>query len=462
MGDMFGTNGGELCQGGNAMRILVKNVVIAVDDTGLGIPAGTPVDIGIEDGVIIFVKEHPSAESPGICYQQGWNRVIEGRGRVVLPGLVNAHTHLGMTLLRGYGDDLPLMVWLQERMWPIEDQLTAEDVYWASLLAIGEMLRGGVTTCGDMYFHTEATVKAVVESGIRASLCRGLQGVGGSGLRGLAEGVRFCREWQEAVGGRITTMLGPHAPYTCPPEFLHKVVDWADRLNVPIHIHVAETKEEVFQIADEHGTTPFGMLATNGVLDLPVTAAHCVFIQEGDIALMMEKDVRVVHCPGSNMKLGSGIAPLPEMLAGGLTVGLGTDSAASNNKLDLWEEMRLASLLHKANTQDPTVVPAGIALQMATQHGADALRLERVGKLSPGWAADLILVDTQGLHWQPPSQPLVSVVYSGERSDVSTVIVDGQVVYDKGELLTIDEDKVCYHVRRSASRLGLSVGVVGQ
>ena len=433
------------------MRILLTNVSLVEAP----VDSVKTVDLGIENGKISLIREHLSASSGLGSEEDPWDRIIEGRGRLALPGLVNAHTHLGMTLLRGYGDDLPLMVWLQEKMWPLEDQLTPEDVYWASLLAIGEMLRGGVTTCGDMYFHMEATAKAVTEAGIRACLSRGIQGIGGSGLRGLVDGVRFCQEWQAAANGRITTMLGPHAPFTCPPDFLHKVVDWANRLGVPLHIHVAETMAEVAQIANEYGTTPLGMLAANGVLEVPVTAAHCVHMQAEDLELAQDKGVRIVHCPGSNMKLGSGIAPLPEMLAAGLTIGLGTDSAASNNKLDLWGEMRLASLVHKARTQDATVVPASTALQMATYYGAMVLHLEKVGRLQPGWAADLILVDTEGLHWYPPSDRQASVVYSGQRTDVELVMVDGHIVYEDGELLTIDEDKVRYHIDQSARRLGL-------
>lgn len=435
------------------MRILISNVTCLE-------PAGSqdslaPVDIGIEEGKISFIREHLPSSDQKMDPEETWERVIEGRGRLALPGLVNAHTHLGMTLLRGYGDDLPLMVWLQEKMWPIEDQLTEKDVYWSSLLAIGEMLRGGITTCADMYFHMGATAKAVTEAGIRASLTRGVQDVGGSGLRGLEEAIEFCQQWQGAANGRITTMLGPHAPFTCTPDFLRKVVDWANRLGVPIHTHVAETSAEVHQIKEQYGATPLGVLAENGILDLPVTAAHCVYMEKGDFELAAQRGVRVVHCPGSNMKLGSGIAPLPEMLATGLIVGLGTDSAASNNKLDLWEEMRLASLIHKANTQDATVIPAATALKMATCHGAAALHLDKVGRLSPGWVADLILVNTEGLYWQPPSNPQASIVYAGGRNDVSLVMVDGCIVYDQGELLTIDEDEVIYHVKKSAYRLGL-------
>jgi 5-methylthioadenosine/S-adenosylhomocysteine deaminase len=436
------------------MRILISNVTYL--ESAVSQDSLNPVDIGIEDGKISFIQEHlPSRDQKTHLKEAAWDRVIEGRGRLALPGLVNAHTHLGMTLLRGYGDDLPLMVWLQEKMWPIEDQLTEKDVYWSSLLAIGEMLRGGITTCADMYFHMGATAKAVAEAGIRASLTRGVQDVGGSGLRGLEEAIGFCQKWQGAANGRITTMLGAHAPYTCTPGLLRKVADWANRLGVPIHTHVAETSTEVHQIKEQYGVTPLGMLAGNGVLDVPVTAVHCVHLEEDDLELATQRGVRVVHCPGSNMKLGSGIAPLPEMLATGLIVGLGTDSAASNNKLDLWEQMRLASLIHKANMQDATVIPAVTALKMATCHGAAALYLDKVGKLAPGWVADLVLVNTEGLHWQPPSNPQASIVYAGGRNDVSLVMVDGCIVYDQGELLTIDEDEVIYHVKKIAHRLGL-------
>ncbi|MGI6567007.1 MAG: amidohydrolase [Firmicutes bacterium] len=435
------------------MRILISN---AMNLPAAGSPTvGSRVDIGIEDGKILFIEEHTSPDAANRLQQGPWDRIIAGRGRLALPGLVNAHTHLGMTMLRGYGDDLPLMVWLQERMWPVEDQLSPEDIYWSALLAIGEMLKGGVTTCADMYFHMEAAVQAAVETGIRASLSRGIQDIGGSGLRGLEEAAALCREWQGAADGRITTALGPHAPYTCSPGILQRVADVAARLDVPIHIHAAETRDEAAEIAAKYGRTPLEMLADNGILDVPVTAAHCVHLEEGDISLAAEKNVKIIHCPTSNLKLGSGIAPVPKMLAAGLTVGLGTDSAASNNRLDVWQEMRMAALLHKGTNEDPTAVPAGRALQMATYLGAEALHLERVGKLLPGWKADLILVDTDGLHWQPDYEPIGRVVYAGERGDVSLVMVNGRVLYENGNLLTIDEELVRHQVEKRAQRLGL-------
>jgi len=446
------------------VRILITDVVL-LPELGWPWPLESSADhevfadIGVEDGVIISIQEHGDGEyarSGQREAQQGrWDRIIKGRGRLALPGLINAHTHLGMSVLRGYGDDLPLMVWLREKMWPMEDQLTPEDVYWASSMAIGEMLRGGVTTCGDMYFHMDAAAQAVCETGIRASLSRGIQGLGGSGLKGLEEAVRFCQEWHHEAEGRITTMLGPHAPFTCPPDFLRKVVKWAENLAVPLHIHVAETADEVTQIRELYGTTPLGMLAEYGALELPVMAVHCVHFTQDDVDLAREKDVRIVHCPGSNMKLGSGIAPLPELLDAGLKVGLGTDSAASNNKLDLWEEMRFASLIHKAQRQDATAIPGKVSLNLATSGGGETLFLEKVGKLLPGWAADLILVEKEGLHWQPSCNVATSVVYAGQRSDVSLTMVAGRVLYEDGKLLTIDEEKVCHEVNSTAGRLGL-------
>lgn len=447
------------------MNVLIEDVTLLPE---LGLPlvqtSGQSVetwDIGISDGVISFIEAHTTSpkdlrQGYGVHKADGpWDKVIPGEKRLALPGLVNAHTHLGMTILRGYGDDLPLMAWLREKMWPIEANLTEDDVYWASLLAIAEMLRGGVTTCGDMYFFMDATAKAVTESGMRASLSRGLQDIGGSGEQGLKEAVALCQNWHNSADGRITTMLGPHAPFTCSPEFLRQIVDKADGLNVPLHIHVSETESEVEEVALRYGTTPLGMLAQHGILDIPILAAHCVHFSPEDLELAAKKGVRIVHCPGSNMKLGSGIAPLPDFLALGLKVGLGTDSAASNNTLDLWEEMRFSSLLHKANRQDATVIPAEAAFDMATIGGADALYLEKVGRLLPGWAADLILVDTKGLHWQPLSNFQASIVYSGGRRDVSLTMVAGEVVYENGQLLTVDEDKVLHHITKSAKRLGL-------
>ena len=458
------------------MNVLVENVTLLPGALGSSLAQGAEQsaetwDIGISDGLISFVRAHTTPFQAlghgcdSACIQSSscedletcriWDKVIPGGKRLALPGLVNAHTHLGMTILRGYGDDLPLMVWLQEKMWPMEANLTEDDVYWASLLAIAEMFKGGVTACGDMYFHMDATAKAVTVSGMRASLSRGLQDIGGSGEQGLREAVELCQRWHHSADGRITTMLGPHAPFTCSPGFLRQIVDKAQDLNVPLHVHVAETEAEVEEVACKFGTTPLGMLARHGVLDVPVLAAHCVHLSHDDLELATEKGVRIVHCPGSNMKLGSGIAPLPDMLARGLAVGLGTDSAASNNTLDLWEEMRFSSLLHKAIRQDATVIPAEVAFDMATIGGANALYLDKVGKLMPGWAADLILVDTKGLHWQPLGNLQTSIVYSGGRHDVSLTMVAGEVVYENGQLLTIDEEQIRHHVTNRAQRLGL-------
>ena len=419
-------------------------------------------DIGIAGDVIEFVRPHTTVpmgaggreRTPGSGAGE-YDKVILGDGRLALPGLVNAHTHLGMTLLRGYGDDLPLMQWLEEKIWPIEAELSADDVYWASLLAIGEMFKAGVTTCGDMYFHMDATAKAIAESGMRASLSRGLQDIGGSGKQGLQEAAALCRNWHNSCRGRVTVMLGPHAPYTCSPEFLRQTFDKAQRLGIPLHIHVAETETEIQEAADNYKTTPLGLLEELGVLDGPVTAAHAVYFSPDDIQLALERDVRIIHCPGSNMKLGSGIAPLPDMLEAGLKIGLGTDSAASNNTLNLWEEMRLSSLIHKAENRNAKVVPAETSLTMATKGGADALHLNKVGKILPGWAADLILVDNKGLHWQPTSDLEASVVYAGGAQDVNLTMAAGRVVYEGGRLTTIDEDRLVYQVQKCAQRLGL-------
>ena len=317
------------------MRILISDVVSLLKDGSS--QGGHRVDIGVEKGEILFIEEHISWDSEKRQHQGPWDRIIDGCGRLVLPGFVNAHTHLGMTLLRGYGDDLPLMTWLQEKMWPVEEQLTPEDVYWSALLAVAEMIKGGVTTCADMYFHMEAVAEAAAESGIRAFLSRGIQDAAGSGLQGLGEAVRFCRQWQGAADGRITTAIGPHAPYTCSPELLQRTAAWAAQLEGPIHIHVAETTAEVEEIAARYGTTPLGMLAANGILDLPVTAAHCVHMEEADILLAAEKDVRLPTVQPAILNWAAVLPRCPRCW-GWASDWLGTDSAASNNRLDLWQK----------------------------------------------------------------------------------------------------------------------------
>jgi len=373
---------------------------------------------------------------------------------LAIPGLVNAHTHAAMTLFRSYADDMALMDWLNQKIWPVEANLTPEDIYWGTLLAIAEMLKSGTTAFADMYFFMPQAARAVADSGIRAVLSRGMAGVAKNAMEALADSEVFYREYNNAADGRITVMLGPHAPYTCPPAYLREVVNLAQRLGAEIHIHLSETKGEVEDCLKQYGKTPIALMDELGVLDCGVLAAHCVHVTPEDIAIMRDKKVRVAHNPGSNMKLASGIAPVTAMLEAGVCVGLGTDGAASNNNLDMLEEMRLAALLHKVSSYNPVAVPAVTAINMATANGAEALGLgKKIGKLKAGYKADIVLINMDKLHWQPRHDRASLLVYAAAASDVDTVLVNGKVLLADGRLTTIDEERLVAEVEKRAARL---------
>jgi 5-methylthioadenosine/S-adenosylhomocysteine deaminase len=317
-----------------------------------------------------------------------------------------------------------------------------------------EMLLSGTTTFADMYFFMDDVAKAVEESGIRACLSRGMIGVGENAELALEESQRFVESWQDRANGRITTMLGPHAPYTCPPAYLEKVMALAEKYDVGIHIHVAETAVEVAQINKQYGKSPVQLLDEVGIFGFPTLAAHCVHVTEGDIAILKNKGVGVAHNPESNMKLASGIAPVPAMLCAGIPVALGTDGASSNNNLDMLEEMRAAAMLHKVHTMDPTTVTSYQALEMATKNGAAALGMQdKVGMLKPGMLADVILFNFDKPHLYPRHDVLAHLVYSARSSDIDTVIVDGNILVRSGKPVGFDVREICKQVQERAERI---------
>ncbi|MDY9927710.1 amidohydrolase family protein [Methanosarcina sp.] len=423
--------------------IIIKNAYVLTMDPDAGdLKNGTVV---IEDGKITEIgeKTKESAET-----------VIDARGSVVMPGLVNTHTHAAMTLFRGYADDLQLAEWLQGHIWPAEAQLKAEDVYKGSLLACLEMIKSGTTSFADMYFFMDETAKAVETSGLRASLSHGLIELWNKekGEADLKEGRRFVRAWQGASGGRIKTMYGPHAPNTCSDEFLAKVKEEARRDGAGIHIHVLETEAELLAMKERYGKCSVHLLDDIGFFGPDVLAAHCVWLSDGDIEVLKERGVNVSHNPISNMKLASGIAPVYKMLERGVNVSLGTDGCASNNNLDLFEEMKTAALLHKVNTFSPTALPARQVLKMATVNGGKALDKE-TGMLKAGKKADLIIVDMKKPHLIPCFDVPSHLVYSARGSDVRTTIVNGKILMDNYRVLVLDEEKVMEEARIAAEEL---------
>jgi 5-methylthioadenosine/S-adenosylhomocysteine deaminase len=400
----------------------------------------------------------------GLIDEVGWGEYTQSRegmevvsrpNSVAIPGLVNSHGHAAMTLLRGAGDDLPLMTWLSDRVYPLEAELTGDAVYWGTQLACWEMIRSGTTCFTDMYFHMHDAAKAVADAGMRAVLSWGMVGFDEQVRQaGLQNSKSFVSTWHGQADGLITTTLGPHAPYTCPADYLEQVVSLSEALQVPIQIHLSETRVEVDESMTAHARSPIAHVEACGLLNRPVLAAHCVHVSDEDIAIMKKYNVRVAHNPQSNLKLASGVAPVVKMKDAGLTVGLGTDGAASNNNLDMFEELRLAATLHKGISLDPTVIPAHVAFEMATVDSASCVFLpESHGTLVSGAAADITLLDRNSPHFLPTFDLLSNVVYSAGADDVTDVFVNGKQLLSNRLALTVDVERIAFEVRRLEQRL---------
>lgn len=391
----------------------------------------------IEDDLITYIGEDKPAAEEGVL-------TVDGSRLLFMPGLVNTHGHAAMSLLRGYGDDMVLQSWLQEKMWPMEAKFTGDDVYWGTALSVLEMLKGGTTTFLDMYDHMDRVAQVTEQSGIRAVLMRGAIGLCPEDVQNqkLAEAVEFARNWHGKADGRITAMLSPHAPYTCPPDFFMKFVQAAHDLDLPMHTHMSETRHEVEQNVADYGLRPVAHLEKLGMFTRPSLIAHGVHLNDEEIEILAKYNVGVSHNPGSNLKLASGVARVPDLLRAGVKVSLGTDGAASNNNLDMFEEMRLAALIHKGVSGDPTAVPAPEALLMATEYGAASIYLNNVGRLAAGMKADFIAIDIDQPHLLPHSDLLSHAVYSASAKDVEHVWVNGKQVVKHGQCLTLDEEEV--------------------
>ncbi len=378
---------------------------------------------------------------------------------VLIPGLVNAHTHTAMTLMRGIADDVALKPWLEQHIWPREGRFVAADfVYDGTLLGCAEMLQGGVTCCNDMYFHPEATARAYDDAGMRA-----LVGVpvldfptpyAADADAYLAKGFAARDAFKHVA--RLTFALAPHAPYTVSDATWHKIVMFARQLDLPIETHLAETRDEVASERASTGGTPLARLDRLGATGPAFVAIHAVHVDAGDIALLARQGCHVVHCPTSNLKLASGIAPVGALLAAGVNVALGTDGAASNNRLDVFSEMRLASLLAKFAGDDAAAVPAATALRMATLNGARALGLsERIGSLEAGKEADIVAVDLSGVATQPVFDPVSHLVFAAGRECVTDVWVGGVRMVASRQLVSIDQEAVLARTRAWQQKLAV-------
>jgi len=436
---------------GTQIDLIVAGDYIVTMDDAATVHTGSAV--AIDDGVIIAIG--PAAEI-NATYQAA--QTLEGQDRIVMPGLVNGHSHAAMTLLRGVADDLALMDWLNNYIFPAEVEFVdAEFVRVGTELACWEMIRGGTTTFVDMYYYPDVIADVVDSCGMRALVSATVIDQRSPDAEGavdsIQKGSEFVKRWKDK-NSRITPIFGPHANYTLNAEQLRATREAALEFGVPISIHMSESPFEVQYSIDTFGMTSIELFESIGFFDGPTIAAHVVWPTEAEIPILAERKVGVIHNPTSNMKIASGISPVTDMLRAGVRVGLGTDGAASNNDLDMWEEMRLAALLQKVEQMNPEVMSAGTVLDMATSGGATAIGLgDDIGSLEIGKRADLIQVAFDDVHHVPTYDVISHLVYVNDEQDVASVIVDGKVLMLEREILTIDTERVAEEARALAARI---------
>jgi 5-methylthioadenosine/S-adenosylhomocysteine deaminase len=430
------------------MRTLIRDVTAITLDEEDRILHGA--EIAIEGRDILAVGQAPPGFDP--------DEIVEGRELVALPAFFNAHTHAAMTLERGWAEDLAFERWLNEKIWVAESALEEEDVYWGAALAGCEMIRAGVVGFGDHYFWQDETARAVEESGMKALLAWCHFGIGTEhelGQKAFEDTVAFVERWKGAADGRIRTTMGPHSPYMDPPDVLRRFVEEAHRAGVGAHFHLSESHEQMQNSIARYGLTPVAHAASLGLLDLPepTLVAHCNVVTEDDLGLLAEKGTWVAHTPKTYQKLAMEMPPVVEMLERGVRVALGTDGPASNSDLNMLEVMRVAGLFQKGARRDPEAMPRTLLLRLATQAPAAALGFGRSGVLAPGRPADLILLDTTAAHWIPRHDLMAGVVYAAHPGDVACVWCNGQLLYQRGEYLTLDVERIRWEAERRAFRM---------
>ncbi|MDD6039890.1 MAG: amidohydrolase [Clostridia bacterium] len=429
------------------MRTRITNILMTPGVTNEAhIPFMDDAEILIDNGLIVYAgrrEDAPAFEA---------DETIDGKGTLAMPGLCNMHTHTPMTLLRSIGSDLPLDRWLNEAIFPVEKHLTDEAVRAGTDLGIMEMLRFGTTSFNDMYMHMDMEAEAVRDSGMRALLGHGVVDFDES-CADLLPNIALIEKWNHAADDRIRVALAPHSEGATTQKVLEKIRSAAETYQVPVHIHVSETKLDYDGSIKRRGLTPPQYLDQLGLLDYPVLAAHCVWFTDEDIELFARKGTVILHNPVSNLKLASGVAPIAKMLQAGCKVALGTDGVASNNNLNLWEEIKMMPMLQKGITLDPTVVSPAQTIAAATSVGAKALGYNHLGLLREGYLADLILLDLNGAHMSPCNDLESNLVYSAQGSDVRMTMVQGKVLYRDGEFTTLDPKLVVERARKQASLL---------
>ena len=425
--------------------ILIKNAFILSPNTNF------------EGKQSLLIKDDVISEIAAEIDESNVDKIIDATGKILLPGLINTHTHLSMTLFRGLADDLSLDSWLNDHIWPMEANLNGNYCYIGALLGAVELIKSGTTTFSDMYFYMEDVARAIDEAGIRAVLSYGMIDFGDEERREneIKENLTLFENCNGMADGRIKVFLGPHSPYTASEELLIKVRELADKYGMGIHIHVSETQKEIDDVSAEKGLRPFEYLDKIGLLGPDVVAAHSVWLSDEEIEIIRKNDVKVSHNPCSNMKLASGIAPVSKLLENDICVSIGTDGASSNNNLDLIEELKTASLLQKVSTLDPKVLNSDEAIAMGTIKGAEALGLDsEIGSIEVGKKADIILIDTNSANMVPDSSSLSSnIIYSANGSNVDTTICNGKVLMENKKLTVLDEDEIYAKARKAIIEL---------
>lgn len=403
--------------------------------------------LAIKNGKIIFVGERASANKIQA------ETKIDAKKKIAMPGLINCHTHVPMTLFRGIAEDQPLETWLKDTIWPLEAKLKSEDIYVGALLGCLEMIKNGTTCFADMYFHEDMIAKAVEKSGLRGVLAEGIIEAGNKALgeQTLNQSINFAEKFRGYANGRVTTFLGPHAAYSCNPELLTKIKNKSLELNVGVHIHLAESKEMFREFEKRHCSSEVEFLDKIGFFDGHVLAAHCINLSGEDMQILSKRGVNIAYVPVANMKLGVGAAKVKDLTDLGVNVSLGTDGPASNNTLDMFETVKIATLLQKLVYLNPKILPVYEVLRMATVNGAKALRREKsIGSLEVGKKADVILVDLSKPHLKPLHNTYANIVYSAHGSDVDTVIVDGKILMENRQVKTLDEQAIMERAEKTA------------
>ncbi|MEE1064822.1 MAG: amidohydrolase [Acutalibacteraceae bacterium] len=386
-----------------------------------------------------------------------FDSVKDMTGKLLMSGFYNCHNHCPMVLLRGVGSDLPLNEWLFNKVFPIEDKLTAEEIYSGTNLALLEMLACGTVSFSDMYFEPQVTAKAVAEAGMKANITRPVQSFDPNeeakdSFR-IAQSIALYDEWNKAENERILIDFSIHAEYTCTEKIARAYSEECNKRNGLMHIHLSETVKEHNECKEKYGKTPTQWFNDLGAFDSRAFAAHCVTLEDSDMEIILDKGVNVVHNPSSNMKLGSGFARVQKMLDMGINVALGTDGAASNNNLDMMEEMHLASIIHNGYMQDATVMNADTVIKMATLNGALLQGRNDCGELKVGNKADIIAISLDAPHLRPVIDEKALVTYSAQSSDVCMTMVDGKILYENGEYLTLDKEKIYYDIEKAVKKL---------